>query len=452
MRLDLRAMREHIDRIARNAEQRNAARVDVAAFTEAYDRRLSLDKTLNALRAKRNEVSRTMRKLMAPSATQTTEQQAAVHDLEAQGRHIKDEMVRLEEEARQADAAVMSMAMRIPNDTHPDVPVGPEANARLVKTVRHGDRRRHECEAVASFTGPWQDHMALGQRWDLFDFETAARVSGTSFYYLRREAALLELALIQWAVARCVARGFVPTMTPDVVRVAVADACGFRPRDGEASQSYGVAPMGGERAHASGALCLSGTAEIPLAGLFANSVHDKPQRVVAFGRCFRAEAGGRGRENRGLYRVHQFSKVEMFGVCGPETSDAMLEEFRQLQEELLDELGLDYRVLDMPTEELGASAYRKYDIEAWMPGRNDWGEVTSTSNCTDYQARRLDIRWRSQGSGKPIFAHTLNGTACAIPRIMIALLETYQMADGRIHLPAVLQPWMHGQTTIGQSS
>ncbi|KAI8054105.1 hypothetical protein BDF22DRAFT_619646 [Syncephalis plumigaleata] len=444
-------MRERIEQITKNAQQRNAPSVDAKAFIEAYDKRLSLGKMLNSLRAKRNEISKTMQKLMSSSTDAVADRQKTMHDLELEGRQIKEEMLQLEEEAHHVDSMVMSMATRLPNDTHPDAPIGPETNACLVKVVKHQEQRMNECKEAALFKGPWLDHVALGQRWNLFDFESAALISGTSFYYLRSEAALLELALIQWTISRCVARGFVPVMTPDVVRVAVANACGFQPRDDEASQSYGVSPMhGGEQhTHQHGALCLSGTAEIPLAGLFANKVVDEPQRVVAFGRCFRAEAGGRGRENRGLYRVHQFSKVEMFAVCQPDSSDTILEEIRQIQEELLNELGLDYRVLDMPTEELGASAYRKYDIEAWMPGRDSWGEVTSASNCTDYQARRLDIRCRSKSTGKPIFAHTLNGTACAIPRIIIALLETYQMADERIHIPKALQPWMHGKKTIG---
>jgi seryl-tRNA synthetase len=344
MRLDLRSMRERIDQITKNAQQRNAPSVDAKAFVEAYDKRLSLDKRLNSLRAKRNEISKTMKQLMSPSANVVTDRQKTMHDLELEGRQIKEEIVLLEEEARRADSMVMSMATCIPNDTHPDTPIGPEINARLIKAVKQQEQRMNECKEAALFKGPWLDHVALGQRWDLFDFESAALVSGTSFYYLRKEAALLELALVQWAISRCVAHGFVPVMTPDVVRVAVANACGFQPRDDEASQSYGVSPMsGGDHTHQHDTLCLSGTAEIPLAGLFANKVVEEPQRVVAFGQCFRAEAGGRGRENRGLYRVHQFSKVEMFAVCQPEISDAILEEIRQIQEGLLNELGLDYR-------------------------------------------------------------------------------------------------------------
>ncbi|KAI9598395.1 seryl-tRNA synthetase family protein [Syncephalis fuscata] len=355
----------------------------------------------------------------------------AAHSLEVQGRQVKEEIAQLESAMQKADTTVMSIATRIPNDTHPDTPIGSETNARIVKIVEQSKKQTAEDKNAGAFQGPWLDHVALGQRWDLFDFDTA------------------RIALIQWAISRCMALGFTPVITPDVVRTEVANACGFQPRDGEASQSYGVAPDNGDKSMDS-SLCLSGTAEIPLAGLFAGKILDRPQWVVAFGRCFRAEAGGRGRENRGLYRVHQFSKVEMFAVCPPDASDAVLEKLRLTQETLLNELGLSYRVLDMPTEELGASAYRKYDIEAWMPGRNDWGEVTSASNCTDYQARRLDIRWRSHQREKPVFAHTLNGTACAIPRIIIALLETHQMADGRIRIPTVLQPWMHGKTTIGQ--
>eukprot|EP00128_Syssomonas_multiformis_P012462 Colp12_sorted_trinity150504_noHs@34060 len=215
--------------------------------------------------------------------------------------------------------------------------------------------------------------------------------------------------------------------------------------------------------------------EIPLAGVHMQSIlayKDLPIKMVAYGRCFRAEAGAYGQATRGMYRVHQFSKVEMFGITegDPALSDALLEEFRGIQEALFSSLGIHARVLDMPTEDLGAPAYKKYDIEAWLPGRQAFGEISSASNCTDYQARRLGIKhWqrpqarggeqveeeakghkgRPESSGtKPLFAHTVNGTACAVPRMIIALLETHQQEDGSVDIPEALQPYMGGRTRI----
>ncbi|KAF9102894.1 seryl-tRNA synthetase [Mortierella sp. GBA35] len=325
---------------------------------------------------------------------------------------------------------------------------------------------------------PLLDHVSLSKKLDLVDFESATAVTGSRWYYLKNEAALLELALVQFATQRAVKAGYMPVITPDVVRPEVVQACGFQPRD-EASQTYWVSTVapGSNRAatvegahhHQHSALCLVATAEIALAGMNLNRVIEESQlpiKMAGFGRAFRAEAGSRGAEVKGLYRVHQFSKVELFVLskADPGESDRILEDIRKFQEDIFEELGLCYRVLDMPTEELGASAYKKYDIEAWMPGRNGWGEISSTSNCTDYQARRLNIRYRtnkvisaagagaSTGASNSVisteFVHTLNGTAMAIPRIIVALLETYQQPDGSVRLPECLWPFMAGITEI----
>ncbi|KAG9076866.1 Serine--tRNA ligase, mitochondrial [Ceratobasidium sp. 370] len=261
-------------------------------------------------------------------------------------------------------------------------------------------------------------------------------------------------------------RGFEPAIAPDVVKRDIADRCGFVPRDGGPlhegaaesvpEQIYGVQSHHGPT---EGGLVLAGTAEIPLAALHANALYNPqelPRRTVAVGHAFRAEAGARGRDTRGLYRVHQFTKVELFSVTTGETrqqhaspevqekaSDRELEYLRNLQIELYENLGLTFRVLEMPTEELGASAHRKYDIEAWMPGRGAWGEISSASNCTDFQARRLHIRHRppSESATGPLpYAHTLNGTAAAIPRLVIALLENGVRFGGGGEVESVVLP------------
>jgi len=329
------------------------------------------------------------------------------------------------------------MAKAIPNYSHPDVPIGEEENAKVVRIC--GTQRTSE---NAGFE--LKDHLELGNALGYFDFDSGGKVSGQKFLYFRKGAALLEIALVQWAMHEAVRRGFTPLMTPDLVRSSVVAGCGFAPRDGEATQIYSVENTD---------LCLTGTAEIPVAGIFMNETliasKQLPQKLVAFGHAFRTEAGSSGSENRGIYRLHQFSKVELFAVTrgdSTEESDKMLDEIRQLEEDIFESLGLCYRVLDMPTEELGAPAYRKYDIEAWMPGLQKWGEISSCSSCTDYQARRLNIRHKENYTekGNLSFVHTLNGTACAVPRMIIAILETFQNEDGSVKVPEVLRPYMMG--------
>lgn len=264
--------------------------------------------------------------------------------------------------------------------------------------------------------------------------------------YLRGAAALLELALIQWALSRAAAAGFAPHTTPDLVRSVGVEKCGFAPRAAN-TQVYSV--EGSD-------LCLTGTAEIPLALLHADCALPEaslPLRLAGFGHCFRTEAGAAGAGTRGLYRLHQFSKVELFVVCAPHQSDALHAELLEFEAGLFSELGLHCRVLDMPACDLGAPAYRKFDVEAWMPGLGRWGEISSASNCTDFQARRLGTRYRPAGSaGDPRpglrHCHTLNATACAVPRMIIALLETHQRADGSVDVPAALQPFLGGLTRI----
>ncbi|KAF9914059.1 seryl-tRNA synthetase [Lobosporangium transversale] len=434
------------------------------------------------------------------------------------GRVLKEEIHTQEAELAVLETQLYDQAVLIPNNTHPTTPIGPESAAQLIRihgvprlnkdikafahpsaTMLHeigGEGGRALLGNVSEY--PLLDHVTLSKQLDLVDFESAAAVTGSRWYYLKNEAALLELALVQFATQRAVKAGFMPVITPDVVRPEVVQACGFQPRD-EASQTYWVSttPPGSSKANAStlsqsdadqqrqqhhyhqhSALCLVATAEISLAGMNLDKTLEESQlpiKMAGFGRAFRAEAGSRGAEVKGLYRVHQFSKVELFVLskADPGVSDNILEEIRKFQEDLFEELGLCYRVLDMPTEELGASAYKKYDIEAWMPGRNSWGEISSTSNCTDYQSRRLNIRYRTNkiinkplltSTDKPSssnndspssnsvitteFAHTLNGTAMAIPRIIVALLETYQREDGSVRLPECLWPFMAGVKEI----
>jgi seryl-tRNA synthetase len=277
----------------------------------------------------------------------------------------------------------------------------------------------------------------LGQQLGLFDFESGAKVTGQKFYFLSNEAVILELALQRLALDLLLEEGFRIYTTPDLARRRIVDAMAFSPR-GPETQIYSVEGTD---------LDLIGTAEITLGGIYEDAVveeDDLPIKIAGISHCYRTEAGAAGRESRGLYRVHQFTKVEMFAFTRPEDSEAMHGELLRIEERMFTALGVPYRVIDIAAGDLGAPAYRKFDIEAWLPGRGergDWGEVTSTSNCTDFQARRLKTRFKRKGSKKNELVHTLNGTAVAIARALIALLENHQQADGSIAIPKALRPY-----------
>lgn len=276
------------------------------------------------------------------------------------------------------------------------------------------------------------DHVQLAEKLDLIDFEAGADVVGNKFYYLKNDLVFLEMALITYAMWKLTEKGFTPIITPDLAKAEVVEGIGFNPR-GENSQIYRT-----------GDLCLIGTSEITLGGMYRNKVVNEaslPIKLAGFSHCFRTEAGAPGKEGKGIFRVHQFSKVEMFIFCRPEDSDKYHQELLNIEEEIFKDFELPFQVTDIPIDDLGAPAARKYDIEAWMPGRKDYCEVTSTSNCTDFQARRLNIKCRA-GKDKARYLHTLNGTAVATSRAMIAILENNQQSDGSVRIPEVLRKYM----------
>lgn len=364
-----------------------------------------------------------------------------------EGKNLKEELLSLEEDLLKLNDDLQQEAQCIPNITHPDVPIGGEECAITRKTVG----------SPCKFSFPVKDHLQLGKELDLFDFDAASEVSGSKFYYLKNEAVMLEMALVNWTLSQVIKNGFTPLTTPELVRSSVVEKCGFQPR-GDNTQVYSI--EGSDQ-------CLIGTAEIPVGGIHMDSILSEsslPLKYVAFSHCFRTEAGAAGTATRGLYRVHQFSKVEMFILCRPDESDFYHEELIRIEEGLFSSLGLHYKTLDMASGDLGAPAYRKYDIEAWMPGLERFGEISSASNCTDYQSRRLGIRYRpSEPSGAtpkkgksnlvpPQFVHTLNATACAVPRMIVCLLENYQQENGCVIIPEPLRPFMGGLELIAPKS
>jgi seryl-tRNA synthetase len=423
--LDKRFILENAQVVQENCTRRGV-KVDVDRFVDLESQRRKLQSEIEELSRLANQVSKSI-----GQAKDDAEREARKDE----GRRLREMKEKIEEhmERLAAEAAVIHNAM--PNLTHPEAPTGGEDAS---KELRHGTID------VRPFGFPVQDHVALAEQHDLIDFEGGARVAGHGFYFLKKEAALLELALQQYTMDFLVREGFTPMVTPDLARGDVLKGIGFIPR-GPETQIYSIENHD---------LNLVATAEITLGGLYAGQVVEAeklPIKLCGISHCFRTEAGAAGRASRGLYRVHQFTKVEMFAFTLPEQSEDTHNYFRDLECEIFDGLGIPYRVLDIATGDLGGPAYRKFDLEAWMPGRGtagEYGEVTSASNCTDYQSRRLDIRYKIKGEKGTQLVHTLNGTAVAISRAIIAILENYQQADGSILIPEALRKWM-GKDRIG---
>lgn len=341
-------------------------------------------------------------------------------------KELKSQIKSCDAEIARAEAAVLPAIEALPNLIAPGVP---DSEPELVAMINEHNYRDPRPELA---------HQLVGPRLGLMDFETASTVSGSRSYYLLNDAVLLEQALIQFALKKCMQNGFKAMAPPSLVKHEFTNACGFKPRDNNNEQQ--IYSVDGPD------LCLTGTAEIPMAGWAARktlaSASGAPIKNVGVSRSFRAEAGARGADTKGLYRVHEFNKVEMFAFTSPEHSSDMHEQMLEIQKQVFTDLGLCCRVLNMPADDLGAPAYKKYDIEAWMPGRNSWGEVSSTSNCLDYQARRLHTKWQNH-DGSVTFAHTLNGTAMAVPRVIIAIIESFYDQDrNAIRVPPVLQDTM----------
>ncbi len=414
--LDRKYIVDHVELVEQNCRDRGV-KVDVRQFVQLEQQRRARQAEVEQLNRQANEISKSIGQ--APDADQREARKE-------EGRRKREEKERVQAEIDRWEAEIDQLQRKIPNLSHPAAPVGDEQAAVEL------DRGR---TPLPTFDFPPQDHVELGERLDLIDFESGSKVAGNGFYYLKNDAVLLELALQQFALSLLIREGFAPIITPDLARTEILQGIGFIPR-GPETQIYSVENSD---------LNLIATAEITLGGMYADTVFEAeqlPLRLCGVSHCYRTEAGAAGRASRGLYRVHQFTKVEMFAFTLPDQSEAMLEDFRRLECELFDQLEIPYRVIDTPTGDLGGPAYRKYDLEAWMPGRGEggeFGEVTSTSNCTDYQARRLGIRYKIKGQRGTHFVHTLNGTAVAISRALVAILENHQQPDGSVRLPPPLQ-------------
>ena len=413
--LDLKYIRENAAAVAENSRNRGV-QANVDLVVELADRRSELIQELNELRQQQNQLAKSVGRERDPEARES---------LIGESRRTKELIPEREAELQTVEGRLREEMLRIPNMTHPDVPIGRD-DTENVELRRVGEIPRFSFEP--------KDHVELGESLGIIDFEAGTKVTGSKFYFLRGDAVLLELGLVRYALDTLIELGYEPAITPDLARDEALVGTGFMPR-GPETQIYSVENSD---------LSLIATAEISLAGSLAGEIVDGeslPIRLAGLSHCFRTEAGSHGRASRGLYRVHQFTKVEMFTFAKPEQSDALHEEMLGIEEEIFGGLGIPYRVVDICTGDLGGAAYRKYDLEAWMPGRNAYGEITSTSNTTDYQARRLQIRYRRDG-GRPQLLHTLNGTAIAVSRALIPILENYQQEDGSVLVPESLIPYV----------
>ena len=368
-----------------------------------------------------------------------------------EARELKEKLRVVEQAEGAINFEIEKLALELPNLTSDATPIGEEP--KLIGYINH-----HPDRADSSEKRDWSSHVLIGNELGLLDFAAAGTTSGWGWYYLKNEAALLEQALVQYAISVAREHGFSVVSPPSIIYSHISSACGFRPRDqGGEQQVYNLQQTTVDQEKGKPELSLAGTAEIPFAAMKANTDMEKtdlPFRVVGASRCYRAEAGSRGVDTKGLYRVHEFTKVEMFGWTLPDGSEVNLfNTMISIQTKILQSLGLHCRILEQPTADLGASAVRKQDIEAFFPSRRErdegWGEVTSTSICTDYQSRRLATRVRGQAGGKLSFPYTVNGTALAVPRVLAAILENnWEEKEQCVRIPESLWPWMHGIEVI----
>ncbi len=415
--LDLKFILKNIDAVKENTQNRNV-NIDFDAFLKTAEKRSSLTIELEALRRQQNETAREMKQpLDAEKRAVLIEKGSSLKSLAAE----KEVLIRqIEEELKQVQG-------RIPNMTHPQAPKGKgEEDFRLVKTW--GEAKKF------NFTP--KDHTELGKELGILDFEGGTKVAGQKFYFLKNDGVFLEQALINYALRTLAEEGFTLHITPDLAKNSILYGTGFNPR-GDESQIYSVSGTD---------LSLIATSEITLAGLYSDEIipeKELPLLLCGYSHWVRTEAGAHGKASKGLYRVHQFSKVEMFAYTTESQSEDMLARLIEIEEKIFQGLEIPYRLIECSTGDLGGPAYRKFDLEAWMPGREEngsYGEVTSASNCTDYQSRRLNIRYKGKDGTKPV--HTLNGTAIAASRGLISLLENHQNADGSVNIPQALIPFM----------
>jgi serine--tRNA ligase len=419
--LDIRFIRENAERVQKDALNKGYKNADVQAVISLDDERKALTAQIDELRTRRNQIAASMKN----SGGKPSDEQIA------EGKKIKEELAELEKTYRELDEKLSNALNGIPNILQADVPIGEEGEDDLVKTWGE--------ELFESRKGA-EDHLDFANKKGWVDFERGSKVAGTKFYFLKGDLALLENAIYQFALNKLIAKGFNFMTVPHMVNSEVATGTGFAPRSSEQSDEYFIE---GED------LSLIATAEMSLTGFHAGEIlneKDLPIFYAGYSPCYRKEAGTYGKHTRGLFRVHQFNKLEMYAYTLPEQSAEVHEKILTIEEEIYQELGIPYRVINIASGDLGAPASKKYDIEYWSPVDGSYREVTSCSNCTDYQARNLNIRVRRE-NGELQVVHTLNGTAVSLARCLVAAIENFQDGEDLV-LPKVLQPYMNNRERI----
>jgi len=412
--LDIKYIRENSEEVKQNCKNRKVS-VDIDLLLSVDEKRRNIETKLGDFRATKNKNSKTK----------------PTPELVEEMKKLGEEVKALEAQQVEIDAQYRELILQVPNRTHPDVNVSDDEDDNPVVETFMGPKE-FDFEAL--------DHVALAEKHDLIDFDRATKIAGAKFYYLKNELTIIELALIRYTMDIAMKHGFTPVTTPDIAKREVLEGLGFNPR-GESTQVYNIENTD---------LSLVGTAEITMGGYHMDEVLDEselPKKYIALSHCFRTEAGSYSKFSKGIFRVHQFTKAEMFQYVVPGKSEEAHQEMLAIEKEVFEGLEIPFRVVDHCTADLGGPSYRTYDLEAWLPGKpnknegmGDWGEITSTSNCTDYQARGLNVKY-IDATGKKDYVHMLNGTAVSLARAMIALLETHQQADGSINIPEKLRPY-----------
>jgi len=411
--IDLKQLRESPDLFRSSQKVRGEDVGVIDQLLAADEERRNAISEFETLRAKQNTLSKSV------GAAKGDEKNSLLESAKQLAAQVKA----ADSKRAAAEEIANKLALSVANLIDPAAPVGGEADFKVIETV--GRVRDFKAEGFEP-----KDHVELGKILKAIDTERGAKVSGARSYYLTGNGALLELALVNYAISVAVKNGFTPMIPPVLVKPAAMEGTGFL---GQAAEN--VYHLTQDE------LYLVGTSEVPLAAFHMDEILEKlPIRYTGYSPCFRREAGSYGKDTRGIIRVHQFEKVEMFTFCKPEDTQDEHKRLLAWEKEFFNSLEIPYRVIDVASGDLGASAVRKFDIEAWVPTQGEYREVTSTSNCTQYQARRLNIRYKEDGVTKPVA--TLNGTLVAVPRTIVALLENHQQKDGSVKVPKALVPFL----------
>lgn len=424
--LDIKFIRENTERVKQNTLDKGYKNVDIDRVIELDQERKALGQEIDSLRSRRNEIANSMKITKSKPSS----------ELIAEGKELKEKISALEDKYRHIDQDFMTILKSIPNILQDDVPIGEEGEDEVVK---EWGKDITEKRFGSSMIGA-EDHLDFANRKNWVDFERGTKVAGTKFYFLKGELALLENAIYQFALNKLLAKGFKFMTVPHMVNGNVATGTGFAPRASEQSDEYFIENQD---------LSLIATAEMSLTGYHADEIlneDDLPLFYAGYSPCYRKEAGTYGKHTRGLFRVHQFNKLEMYAFTLPEQSKDAHERILAVEEEIYQELGIPYRIINIASGDLGAPASKKYDIEYWSPVDGKYREITSCSNCTDYQAHNLNIRVRRKNGDIEVL-HTLNGTAVSLARCLVAFIENFQDGDDLL-VPEVLKPYMGGKTRI----